>query len=147
MTQTSQAKRELANGLPDPAANGANSAGGDAPELVYGERLRFLREEAAFHEFEVNEKSVGDFVSLLEAMPNAREAGIFLTDDGDLSAEWRTDPEHHFELHFFGDERVNYAIFMKHGGTDEVLQTHGTTVLSRVPDLVITYGIRSLIFA
>ena len=115
------------------------------PPALYAARLRSIREEAEDHDIEVNNASVADFISLLHEIPDARPAELFFTDEGDLSAEWRTGPESHFELQFLGDGTVHYAIFAGNDETDDVVQHHGTTGLPEVPGLVSRTGMQSVV--
>ena len=155
MTHTPQAKRPLKDRRPgQPESNGDSSVqpvdrGGRVAEVgnMYGAQIGSLREEAELENIAINESSISAFWSFVNAMTRVRVADIFIADSGDLSAEWRTGPENHFELRFLGENRVNYVYFVRHPGEEDLSRVYGVEDQSRVDKLIDALDLQSLVYA
>ncbi len=155
MTQAQQAKRPLKGRLPGQSeANGDASVqpvdgGGRVAEVekMYRAQIGSLREEAELENIAINESSVSAFWSFVKTATNVRVAEIFIADSGDLSAEWRTGPENHFELRFLGENRVNYVYFVQRHGEANMSQGYGVEDLSRVGKLIDALDLQTLVYA
>ena len=119
----------------------------DDTEREYAKQIADLREEAEEESIEINERSVSSFWSFVETVSVAKVGDVFFTGSGDLSAEWRTGPDNHFELRFLGGNRVNYVYFKKHSGEADVSSGYGTEPVSRVSQLVDSFGFGPLIYS
>ena len=155
MTQAPQAKRPLKDRLPGQSeANGDSSvqpADGGARvaevEKVYRAQIGSLREEAELDNIAINESSMSAFWTFIKTTTNVRVAEIFIAESGELTAEWRTGPENHFELRFLGENRVNYVYFVQHLGEANMSRGYGVEDQSRVGKLVDALDLQSLVYA
>ena len=155
MTQAQQAKRPL-KGRP-PGQSEANvdasvqpvDGGGRVAEVekAYRAQIGSLLEEAELENIAINESSMSAFWTFVKTTTNVRVADIFIADSGDLSAEWRTGPENHFELRFLGENRVNYVYFVQHAGAANMSRGYGVEDQSRVGKLIDALDLQSLVYA
>ena len=115
-------------------------------EREYGKRIALLIEEAEIEAIEVNDRSLLEFWRFIGSDPRARLGYVFLTDNGDVSVEWRTGEENHFELRFLGDSRVNYVFFKRELGETHVSVGYGTEVMSTIRQRIVSSGFGQLVF-
>ena len=113
----------------------------------YAKRIAMLIEEAEFEGIEVNGRSLLAFWAFVGAGTRTQLGYAFLTDGGEVSVEWRTGDDNHFELRFLGDNRVNYVFFKKQPGETHVSIGYGTEVLSTIRKRIILSGFGELVFS
>lgn len=115
-------------------------------EREYGKRIALLIEEAEIETVEVNDRSLLEFWRFVGSGRRTRLGYVFFTDSGDVSVEWRTGEDNHFELRFLGDSRVNYVFFRREPGEAHVSVGYGTEVLSTIKQRIISSGFGQLVF-
>ena len=124
MTQTPQAKRLLTDrdGI-DSALIQPASARAERPEEPptlrqnYAEQLRKLRLET---KRDVGLSSAKDFWLFFGANPDARQASLGVSDDGNVRADWRTDWSNQVSIEFLGGGKTNFVVFERGEGLSKV---------------------------
>ncbi len=119
----------------------------DLVEQQYAKQIALLMNEAQDEAIDIDDGSLSGFWSFVEIFPLACIGDVFMTNSGDISVEWRTGQENHFELRFLGENRVNYLFFKKRPGETRVSTGYGTEPLSRILDLANSSGFGPLIFS
>ena len=116
-------------------------------DIEYGKRIALLIHEAETEAIEVNDGALQAFWSFIGTGRRTRLGYVFFTDDGDVSIEWRTDDENHFELRFLGNNRVNYVFFKREPSEKHVSVGHGSEVLSTIRQRIVASGFGKLVFS
>ena len=77
------------------------------------DRIHFLYEavEEDPDEAAISPESLSNFIGFLQNTPNLKYPDIVLTPSNEISAQWRTAPNHHFAVVFLPTGETRYVIF------------------------------------
>ena len=94
-----------------------------AHSQAYEARINALRAYAAEDDDieRVNEDSINDFWTFMQAADFSRQAGLVLLDSGDLRAVWRENAGHDVGLRFLGNQEILYVMF-KRGSEGQIAE-------------------------
>lgn len=115
---------------------------------VYLRRITELREYSAEEDaLEINPDSEADFWSFIQPLLTARQAWLFLMDDGNLRAVWDDDNDDdiHLALEFLGRQQVHYVIFRQLPGAEKVSRLANTATFAGIKQLISDYELTQLL--
>ena len=81
--------------------------------VVYERRIDELEEQAQPYGYTLRIGSKAAFLLFLDRMPQIREAGLVLMENGNLRAIWKGDDGAHVGLQFISPESIQYVIFRR----------------------------------
>ena len=116
---------------------------------AYRRRIAELREYGLDEEEEIaiSPDSERDFWSFMPTLPGAQEAGVVLTYEGTLRAEWDDDhdPETLLALEFLGSGEIGYVIFRQMPGAAEITRVCGIAAADGIMQQVDFFHLRHLV--
>jgi hypothetical protein len=79
-------------------------------------RMQFLRIEAEIDRTPFSDASFADFQDFMREMRRKVRPSIFLNDNGNLRALWKSDQREQIGLQFLGDGNIQFVIFKQRKG-------------------------------
>ena len=122
-----------------------------APPLMEAYRCRIeelrgygLEEE---EEIAISPDSERDFLAFIQTLPGAQEAGVVLTYEGTLRAEWDDDhdPETLLALEFLGEGQIGYVIFRIMPGAAEITRVCGIEAADGIMQQIAHFQLQHLV--
>ena len=120
------------------------SARGSAPD-AYGPRISYLRDEAGYDGYELNESSERDFRRFVRSRPYIRKGDLVLLDNGNLRAVWRDEQGRHLGLQFLGGSMVQYVIFNRRQADQRISRVSGRDSLEGIARQIDAFELHSLL--
>ena len=111
----------------------------------YLERIAYLRHVAAEDNYCVRADSESDFWRFVRSAPGIRRGNLVLVDNGNLRAVWKARDGSHLGLQFLGRGMLQYVIFRKREGADEMSRVAGTDCIQGVKRQIDDFGLASLL--
>jgi hypothetical protein len=108
-------------------------------------RLRELKADAGSNGEPFSEASLHDLRAFLDPLPLANRPAIFLLDNGNLRALWKSEAEQ-VGLQFLGDGQVQYVMFSRPRQAEHVSRRAGVQALSAIRALIATSALEHLLF-
>ena len=81
--------------------------------VAYERRIDELEEQAQPYGYTLRTGSKAAFLLFLDRMPQIRQAGLILMENGNLRAIWKGDNGAHLGLQFISPESIQYVIFSR----------------------------------
>ena len=118
-------------------------------KLAYRRRIAELREYGAEDDgLGINQDSETDFWAFIQPLLTARQAWLFLSDDGNLRAVWDDDNDDdiHLALEFLGWQQVHYVIFRQLPSAEKVSRLANTATFAGIKQLISDYELTQLLY-
>ena len=112
---------------------------------AYAARIESLTDDAALDGFTVNPESEQDFWAFTWSVPFARRAELVLTDRGNLRAVWDREDGSHLGLQFLGGRMLQYVIFRRRKGNDQVSRVAGSDTFEGVKRQVRSFDLETFL--
>ena len=109
-------------------------------------RLSFLRLEAEIEGINFSDSSLSDFLTFLRNIRPRLRPAMFLNDNGNLRAVWRTDQREQVGLEFLGDGNLQFVIFKRRNGTLPMARISGIDTSEETIRLISDLGAKGLLF-
>lgn len=115
----------------------------------YRDRLTELRAAAEEEGIEWSEASRQDFQAFVTNNPDWRKGYIVLMDNGNLRAVWDddNDDDRHVAVQFLGGGHVQYVIFKRRQGAEQVSRVAGTDTIDGIKRQVAAFDLSPLVYA
>ncbi len=117
-----------------------------APYEMYLSRLEYLKNEAAFENCMLNNRSHQDFKKFVNSMPNIRKGILVLLENGNLRLIWRDGQDTQLGLQFLGEEMIQYVFLNRRELGQPIAYTHGTDHLDGIQHQIEASKIDSLLY-
>jgi len=112
---------------------------------AYAERIRDLEGYGEEDGAPMKPASREDFWSFAEEEAYAREAELFLCENGNLGAIWHDGGDTQLDLEFLGAGKVKFIIFKNNNSPAKTEIRSGFDALEGLKDLIDRYGLRPLL--
>ena len=113
----------------------------------YAIRIEELRGYVQDDDIQVNAASEREFWSFLRSGPFVRKASLVLLDNGNLRAVWNDNGRNHAGIQFLGNGMVQYVIFKRRPGTQEISRVAGRDTLEGLRKQLQVFELLSLVGA
>lgn len=114
---------------------------------AYQERIIELINDAALNGISLNKASEGDFWTFLMAQNFFWKSKLFLLDNGNLRAVWKSEMGDQIGLQFLGSGAIQYVIFKHRPRAANVSRVAGRDTLDGVRGQISALGLDNLIAA
>ena len=112
---------------------------------AYTQRIDDLRKYGLEDGIFLDEASEEDFWAFMTSEGFTRKAGLALMDNGDLRAVWKDADGSHLGLHFLGNQEVNYVIFKRRPGAEQVSRVAGNDTFDGIKKQIHAFELASLV--
>ena len=112
---------------------------------AYSSRIAYLRDEATYDGYELNESSEGDFKQFVRSRPYLRKGDLVLLDNGNLRAIWKDEQGGRLGLQFLGGSMVQYVIFKRRQASQAVSRVAGRDSLEGILRQIDAFQLHSLL--
>ncbi len=94
----------------------------------------------------MNFASRADFEYFMRAMLGIRQGNLVLMDNGNLRLIWKDDKGTHLGLQFLGEKRIQFVIFKRRSGSEQITRVAGRDTLANLEHLIAAFDLWSLLF-
>lgn len=113
---------------------------------AYEARLLYLRQQAAHDGCELNLASKSDFTDFIQTTDGLHRGNLVLLDNGNLRLVWKDNDATQLALQFLGGNMIQFVIFKKRVGTEQMTRVAGRDSLYQITDLISAFDLQSLVF-
>lgn len=99
---------------------------------AYLKRIEWLRNEGVCEQITLNDSSVRDFLSFIDAASYSLRASLVLVDNGNIRALWKLTGEDRIGLQFQGDGNASFVIFKRPASGVATSRIYGLDTLDGV---------------
>lgn len=112
---------------------------------AYKERIAELIRDAALDRISLNNASHRDFWTFLRAQDFFSKGKLFLLDNGNLRAVWKSEMGDQIGLQFLGNEAIQYVLFKHRPRAEKVSRGAGQDTLDGIRDQIAALDLKNLI--
>lgn len=98
----------------------------------YLKRIEWLRNDGLCYDITLNESSVRDFLSFIDAASYSLRASLVLHDNGNIRALWKLSDEDRIGVQFRGDGNASFVIFKRPASGGATSRSYGVDTLDGV---------------
>ncbi len=111
----------------------------------YKERIAELSSDATLDGISLNNSSQRDFWTFLSAQDFFSKGKLFLLDNGNLRAVWKSETGDQIGLQFLGNEAIQYVLFKHRPRAEKVSRGAGRDTLDGIRDQIAALDLANLI--
>ncbi len=112
---------------------------------AYRERIAELISDAALDGISLNDSSRRDFWTFLSAHDFFSKGKLFLLDNGNLRAVWKSETGDQIGLQFLGNEAIQYVLFKHRPRAEKISRGAGRDTLDGIRDQIAALDLKNLI--
>ena len=112
---------------------------------AYRERIAELISDAALDGISLNDSSQRDFWTFLSAHDFFSKGTLFLLDNGNLRAVWKSETGDQIGLQFLGNEAIQYVLFKHRPRAEKISRGAGRDTLDGIRDQIAALDLKNLI--
>ncbi len=112
---------------------------------AYRERIAELISDATLDGISLNNSSQRDFWTFLRAQDFFSKGKLFLLDNGNLRAVWKSEMGDQIGLQFLGNEAIQYVLFKHRPRAEKVSRGAGRDTLDGIRDQIAALDLANLI--
>ena len=112
---------------------------------AYRERIAELISDAALDGISLNDSSQRDFWAFLSAQDFFSKGKLFLLDNGNLRAVWKSETGDQIGLQFLGNEAIQYVLFKHRPRAEKISRGAGRDTLDGIRDQIAALDLKNLI--
>ena len=112
--------------------------------VAYERRIDELEEQAQPYGYAMRIESKAAFLMFLNRMPQIRQAGLVLKENGNLRAIWKGEDGAHLGLQFISPESIQYVIFKRRRLASSMSRVAGRDTIEGIIRQLDTFDLRGI---